>query len=68
MEMVGLESQEGDVPKRFLFFKPMSWLGQINERLTTGWLINSLTFFAQRTKLKHNRWSKTGVITVVTSN
>ncbi len=29
MEMVGLESQEEDTPKSVLFFKPMSWLGQI---------------------------------------
>jgi hypothetical protein len=29
MEMTGLESQEEDAPKRVLFFKPMSWLGQI---------------------------------------
>jgi hypothetical protein len=29
MEMTGLESQEEDAPKRLLFFKPMSWLGQI---------------------------------------
>jgi hypothetical protein len=28
-EMTDLESQEEDVPKRILFFKPMSWLGQI---------------------------------------
>jgi len=27
--MGGLESQEEDDPKRILFFKPMSWLGQI---------------------------------------
>jgi hypothetical protein len=27
--MTGLESQEEDDPKRILFFKPMSWLGQI---------------------------------------
>jgi hypothetical protein len=27
--MTGLESQEGDVPKCILFYKPMSWLGQI---------------------------------------
>ena len=27
--MAGLESQEEDTPKRILFFKPMSWLGQI---------------------------------------
>jgi hypothetical protein len=29
MEMAGLESQEEDAPKRILFVKPMSWLGQI---------------------------------------
>ncbi len=29
MEMSGLESQEEDAPKCVLFFKPMSWLGQI---------------------------------------
>ncbi len=29
MEMSGLESQEEDAPNRILFFKPMSWLGQI---------------------------------------
>ena len=28
-EMAGLESQEGDAPNRLLFFKSMSWLGQI---------------------------------------
>ncbi len=28
-EMVGLESQEEDAPKRVLFYKPMGWLGQI---------------------------------------
>ena len=28
-EMTGLESQEEDSPKRVLFYKPMSWLGQI---------------------------------------
>jgi hypothetical protein len=28
-EMSGLESQEEDAPKRILFFKTMSWLGQI---------------------------------------
>ena len=28
-EMAGLESQEEDSPDRILFFKPMSWLGQI---------------------------------------
>ncbi len=28
-EMAGLESQEEDDPKRILFFKSMSWLGQI---------------------------------------
>jgi hypothetical protein len=29
MEMTGLESQEEDAPTCALFFKPMSWLGQI---------------------------------------
>jgi hypothetical protein len=28
-EMTALESQEEDTPKLILFFKPMSWLGQI---------------------------------------
>jgi hypothetical protein len=28
-EMTVLESQEEDAPNRILFFKPMSWLGQI---------------------------------------
>ncbi len=28
-EMTAFESQEEDAPKRILFFKPMSWLGQI---------------------------------------
>jgi hypothetical protein len=28
-EMVSLESQEEDVPRRVLWYKPMSWLGQI---------------------------------------
>jgi hypothetical protein len=28
-EMTDLESQEEDDPKCILFFKPMSWLGQI---------------------------------------
>ena len=28
-EMTVLESQEEDDPKRILFFKPMSWLGQL---------------------------------------
>jgi hypothetical protein len=28
-EMTGLESQEEDAPNGILFFKPMSWLGQI---------------------------------------
>ena len=27
--MAGLESQEEDAPNRILFYKPMSWLGQI---------------------------------------
>jgi hypothetical protein len=28
-EMAGLESQEEDAPKSILFFKTMSWMGQI---------------------------------------
>jgi hypothetical protein len=28
-EMAVLESQEEDTPQRILFYKPMSWLGQI---------------------------------------
>jgi hypothetical protein len=28
-EMAGLESQKEDVPKRVLFLRPMSWLGQL---------------------------------------
>jgi hypothetical protein len=38
------------------------------KKVTTGRLINFLTLFAQRTKLKHNRWLKTGVNIVTTSN
>ncbi len=38
MEMAGLESQEEDAPKRILFFKPMSWLGQIrSHRRDESW-------------------------------
>jgi hypothetical protein len=38
MEMTGLESQEEDAPKRILFFKPMSWLGQIrSHRRDESW-------------------------------
>jgi hypothetical protein len=38
MEMVGLESQEEDATKRVLFFKPMSWLGQIrSHRRDESW-------------------------------
>ena len=37
-EMTGLESQEDDAPKRLLFFKPMSWLGQIrSHRRDESW-------------------------------
>ncbi len=28
-EMENLESEEEDTPRRFLYFTPMSWLGQI---------------------------------------
>ncbi len=34
---------------------------QLPKRVTTGRLINLLTFFVQRIKLKHNRWLKAGV-------
>ena len=34
--MAGLESQEEDAPKRILFFKPMSWLGQIRSHRRDG--------------------------------
>ncbi len=37
-EMAGLESQEEDDPKRILFFKSMSWLGQIrSHRRDESW-------------------------------
>ncbi len=37
-EMAGLESQEEDAPKRILFFKSMSWLGQIrSHRRDESW-------------------------------
>jgi hypothetical protein len=46
-EMAGLESQEEDAPKRILFFKPMSWLGQIRSHRRDEALSPSLrqTFF-----------------------
>ncbi len=43
-------------------------LTRVPKRLTTGWLINLLTFFAQHIRLKHNRWLKAGVSIVGTSN
>ncbi len=48
MEMAGLESQEEDVPKRILFFKPMSWLGQIRpHRRDESWSVSLWqTFFS----------------------
>jgi hypothetical protein len=36
-EMVRLESQEEDAPRRILFFKPMSWLGQISPHRDESW-------------------------------
>jgi hypothetical protein len=37
-EMTGLESQEEDAPKCILFYKPMSWLGQIrSHRRDEAW-------------------------------
>jgi hypothetical protein len=34
---------------------------RVPQRHTTGWLINSLTFFVQHIEWKRNRWTKTGV-------
>ncbi len=47
-EMVGLESQEADAPKRILFFKSMSWLGQIRpHRRDESWSASLCqTFFS----------------------
>jgi hypothetical protein len=47
-EMAGLQSQEEDVPKRILFFKPMSWLGQIRpHRRDESWSASLCqTFFS----------------------
>jgi hypothetical protein len=40
-EMASLESQEEDAPKRVLFYKPMSWLGQIRtHRRDESWSAN----------------------------
>jgi hypothetical protein len=40
-EMTGLESQEEDVPKRILFFKPMSCPGQIrSHRRDESWSVS----------------------------
>jgi hypothetical protein len=46
--MADLESQEEDAPKRILFFKPMSWLGQIRpHRRDESWSASLLqTFFS----------------------
>ena len=75
-EMANLESQEEDAPRRVLWFKPMNWLTtsalvpptRVPRRLTTGRLIKSLTFFAQHTKRKRNRWLGAGVSDVGTSS
>jgi hypothetical protein len=41
MEMTDLESQEEDAPKRLLFFKSMSWLGQIrSHRRDESWSVS----------------------------
>jgi hypothetical protein len=39
---------------------------RVPKRHTTGWLINLLTFFAQRIRLKHRRWLKAEVNIVET--
>jgi hypothetical protein len=42
-QMTDLESQEEDVPKCILFFKPMSWLGQIRpHRRDEAWSPSSM--------------------------
>ncbi len=48
MEMAGLESQEEDAPQCILFFKPMSWLGQIRlHRRDESWSSSlGQTFFS----------------------
>jgi hypothetical protein len=48
MEMTDLESQEEDAPQRILFFKPMSWLGQIrSHRRVESWAASLWqTFFS----------------------
>ena len=59
-EMENLESQEEDTPRRVLWFKPMSWLGQIRpHRRDEAWsashwqtFFKFLTSFAQPTKSK----------------
>jgi hypothetical protein len=47
-EMANLESQQEDAPRRALWFKPMSWLGQIRPHRRDGAWSASLwqTFFA----------------------
>jgi len=48
-EMTNLESQEEDNPNRVLYFKPMSWLGQVRpHRRDEAWSASlSQTFFAE---------------------
>ncbi len=48
MEMTGLESQEEYAPRRVLFFKSMSWLGQIRpHRRDESWSASLCqTFFS----------------------
>ena len=51
-EMAGLESQEEDAPRRNLWFKPMSWLGQIRPHPRLGMrpclLVSGRPFFLPR--------------------
>jgi hypothetical protein len=48
-EMTGLESQEEDAPKRILFFKTMSWLGQIrSHRRDETWSLADFLFRLHR--------------------
>ncbi len=72
MDMTGLESQEEDDPKFVLFFKSMSLLGQIRSHekplVVCGFRKFQVDTLGEHTKLKHNRWLKTGVNIVTTSN
>ncbi len=56
-EMSDLESQEEDVPKCILFFKPISWLGQIRSHRRDETWSTSLwqTFFSASIRRSRSR-------------